>query len=176
MKRLITGGARSGKSNFAESLYQNNSEVTYVATSIYDENDLEMIDRIKKHQMQRNPLWKTVEATYYLDIKADYLLLDCLALFTSNVLYLYTKDLNFIDSETFDQVLNHIKTEINKLINNNQSIIFVTNEVGLGLVPINHLERTYRDLLGKVNIYVASKVDEVYLVTCGIPLKIKGEN
>ncbi len=176
MRRLITGGARSGKSNFAESLYQNNNKVTYIATSIYDEYDFEMIDRIKKHQIQRNPSWKTVEITYYLDIKADYILLDCLALFTSNVLYSYTKDLDFIDSNTFDQVLNHIKNEIDKLINNNQNIIFVTNEVGLGLVPINHLERTYRDLLGKVNIYVASRVAEVYLVTCGIPLKIKGEN
>lgn len=175
MKRLITGGARSGKSSFAESLYQNDN-VTYIATSIYDEDDYEMIDRIKKHQLQRNSLWKTVEVDYYLDIKADYILLDCLALFTSNVLYSYTKDLDLIDSKIFDQILNHLKNEITKLIDNNKDIIFVTNEVGLGLVPINHLERVYRDLLGKVNIYVASKVDEVYLVTCGIPLKIKGEN
>lgn len=175
MHRLITGGARSGKSLFAESLLEKDNDVAYIASYIYDKEDVEMKSRIEKHQLQRNKLWKTYEVDYYLDIAEKKILFDCLSVFTSNVLFKYTKDLEFIDDDLNEEVYNHIINEVDKLFKNCQSVIIVTNEVGSGLVPVNHLERVYRDLLGRVNRYVASKCDEVYLVVCGQSLKIKGE-
>ena len=174
MYRLITGGARSGKSLYAESLYQELNEVVYLASYIFDLDDLEMCERIRQHQEQRNSNWQTKEVDYHLNVTADYLLFDCLAVFTSNVLYKYSYNLEYISNELNETIYHHLIKEIDCLFANNSNIIIVSNEVGSGLVPINHLERVYRDLLGRINRYVASKCDEVYLVVCGQPLKIKG--
>lgn len=178
MKILVTGGARSGKSYFAETLYNQQAKVTYVATYIKDKDDLEMQQRINLHQERRNINWQTLEIQYEIpqDQLNDYVLFDCLSVFTSNQLFYYSKGIDFIDDVLFDKILEKIKKEIEKLLQVNPNIILVTNEVGYGLVPINHLERVYRDLLGKVNTYVASLVDEVYLVVCGQPIKIKGDS
>ncbi|WP_423363538.1 bifunctional adenosylcobinamide kinase/adenosylcobinamide-phosphate guanylyltransferase [Mycoplasma sp. P36-A1] len=174
MNTLITGGARSGKSAFAESLLANNNDVTYISSYVIDENDEEMIDRIKRHKQQRNSNWGLIESNTTLDaINTKDILFDCLAIFTSNVLYKYSKDLEKIDGQLFDTMLNHLKKEIDKLLDNNENIIIVTNEVGLSTTPFNHVERIYRDLLGKINVYTASRVDNVYFVVCGIPQKIK---
>lgn len=176
MSTLITGGARSGKSLFAESLFKNNDQVTYVASYVVDQNDLEMLDRIAKHQSQRNANWSLKEVNTKLDLKDNkFVLFDCLAIFTSNVLFSYSKDLAKVDADTFDLILEHLKQEIDYLLSNNQEVIIVTNEVGSSITPMNHLERVYRDLLGKINTYTASKCQTVYLVVCGIEIKIKGE-
>lgn len=178
MKILVTGGARSGKSYFAETLYNQQANVTYVATYINNKNDLEMQQRINLHQKRRNDSWQTLEIQYQVPEHQlnDYVLFDCLSIFTSNLLFYFSEGTTYIDEVLFDKILDEIKKQIKTLSTSNENIILVTNEVGYGLVPANHLERVYRDLLGKVNTYVASLVDEVYLVVCGQPLKIKGVN
>lgn len=177
MKILVTGGARSGKSYFAESLYSLESNVTYVATYINENKDPEMQDRINLHQARRKASWQTFELKYQIleEKLNEYVLFDCLSVFTSNMLFHYSKDIDYIDQALFDKILADIQSQISILLKFNPNTIFVTNEVGYGLIPTNHLERVYRDLLGKVNCYVASLVDEVYLVVCGQPIQIKGE-
>ncbi|MDF9866773.1 adenosylcobinamide kinase/adenosylcobinamide-phosphate guanylyltransferase [Bacilli bacterium PM5-3] len=175
MYKLITGGARSGKSLYAESLLNEKDDVTYIASYIYDKNDNEMVERIRKHQEQRNSNWKTIEVDYCLDVSADSILFDCLSVFSSNVLYKYSKDIEYVDKDLNEKIYQRIILEIDKLFINCKDIIIVTNEVGYGLVPSNHIERIYRDLLGRVNRYVANKCDEVYLVVCGQNIKIKGD-
>jgi len=135
-----------------------------------------MKDRVATHQKQRNKKWSTIEVDYNLDVEGKNILFDCLAIFTSNILYYYSKDIEYIDKDLNEKIFEHLVVEIDKLFANNNDIIVVTNEVGYGLVPINHLERIYRDLLGRINRYVADKCDEVYLVVCGQVLKIKGGN
>ncbi|MDL2211289.1 bifunctional adenosylcobinamide kinase/adenosylcobinamide-phosphate guanylyltransferase [Erysipelotrichaceae bacterium OttesenSCG-928-M19] len=174
MNKLITGGARSGKSEFAESLLKENDDVLYVATYINDHNDEEMAARIKRHQLQRNSNWQTKEVSYTLDIKSNDILLDCLSVFCSNVLYYFTKNIDDISNEKVSEIEKYLMNEIDKLFENCYNITVVTNEVGNGLVPTNQVERVYRDLLGRINRYVANKVDEVYLVVCGQNIKIKG--
>ncbi|MEG0283900.1 MAG: bifunctional adenosylcobinamide kinase/adenosylcobinamide-phosphate guanylyltransferase [Erysipelotrichales bacterium] len=173
MKTLVTGGARSGKSSYAESLYQDYDDVLYIATYINEHNDSEMENRIKKHVEQRNSKWQTYEASYNLDVENNKVMLDCLSVFTSNVLFYYAKDVEYINDELFQKVLKHLEKEVDYLIENNKEVIIVTNEVGSSLVPINHVERIYRDLLGKINVYAANKCNNVYLVVCGQNIKIK---
>lgn len=173
MHVLVTGGARSGKSSYAESIFDNKDDVVYLASYIVDPNDAEMQIRIQKHKEQRNHKWRTIELEHHIDVKADFVMFDCLSVFTSNVMYYYTKDLEYIDSVLMDKIINHIISEVDKLLANTKQAIIVTNEVGNGLVPAYHLERVYRDILGRVNRYVANEVDSVYLVVCGQPLKIK---
>ncbi|MFV0424529.1 MAG: bifunctional adenosylcobinamide kinase/adenosylcobinamide-phosphate guanylyltransferase [Bacilli bacterium] len=172
MKVLITGGARSGKSTYAESFYKHD-DVKYIATYVCNSDDLEMVYRIKKHKLQRNLKWETIEVNTFLNVTGEYILMDCLSIFVSNIMFYYTKDAKYINGELIEKIYSHIKREITTLVQNCKNIIIVTNEVGLGLVPINHVERVYRDVLGRTNRYVADMMDDVYLVVCGQPLKIK---
>lgn len=174
MNILISGGARSGKSRFAESLYPN-QDVTYVCTYVNDLQDIEMLSRIHKHQQQRSAMWHTVEVNTSLDVSSEYVLLDCISVFVSNVLYLYSKDIIYIDDLIINQVEQHLHLELTRLLAQSSHIIFVTNEVGSSLVPQSHLERVYRDILGRINCWLAERVNVVYLVVCGQPLKIKEE-
>lgn len=173
MKILITGGARSGKSSYAESLYQGSNDVAYLATYINDNCDAEMTERVRKHQAQRPASWKTVEIKNTIDINRDKVLFDCLSIYTSNIMYQYTKGIEYINEDVQNQILKHIVSGIQKLLANNSDVVIVTNEVGSATIPDNHVERVYRDLLGRVNCEVAKLVDEVYLVVCGCPMKIK---
>lgn len=173
MHILVTGGARSGKSSYAEQMFKDQNDVVYLASYINDNSDAEMQLRIKKHQQQRNSNWDTIEIKHYLDVCAKNVLFDCLSVYTSNVMYYYTKDLEYIDEHKIDEIFNHIINEVLKLLKNTKQTIIVTNEVGNGLVPSHHLERVYRDILGRVNRAVANDVDNVYLVVCGQPLQIK---
>jgi adenosylcobinamide kinase / adenosylcobinamide-phosphate guanylyltransferase len=173
MKILVTGGARSGKSSYAENLYQDSKDVTYLATYLSDECDTEMAERVRKHQAQRPSNWKTIEIENTIDIKADKILFDCLSIYTSNIMYHYTKDIEYIGEDVQNQIQKHIVDEIQKLLENNSDVVIVTNEVGSATVPDNHVERVYRDLLGRVNCKVAKLVDKVLLVVCGCAIEIK---
>lgn len=175
---LITGGARSGKSSFAESLYIDKKDVVYIATSrVYDS---EMEDRINLHRLQRPIEWKTYEENYGLDravsTSKNYLL-DCLTVLTSNIMFDITKDYKKITSEKQREVENVVIREIENLINKIKEIdgnlVMVTNEVGCSIVPENHVARVYRDIVGRVNQRVASMCSEVYIVACGLPLRLK---
>jgi len=177
---LVTGGSRSGKSSFAEGFFKNIDDVLYIATAIV--TDEEMADRIKKHIDSRNSKWTTYEGFFDLDkavakYDIDNILLDCVTIMTTNLMF--REEINFddISMEKVDNLLDDIKVQFEKLIvkakQTNKNLVMVTNEVGLGLVPENKLSRIFRDIAGYVNQYIASQSDEVYLVSCGLPLKLK---
>ena len=175
---LVTGGARSGKSSFAESLYGDNKDVVYIATSrVFDD---EMRDRIMLHKESRPGEWRTFEGTYEINkaVKnSKNYLLDCLTILTSNIMFDMTKDYERISKEmqklVEDRVMEEIKRLIDAVTHLSGNLVMVTNEVGCSIVPENHIARVYRDIIGRVNQRAAVLCSEVYLVTCGVPLKIK---
>lgn len=179
---LITGGARSGKSSFAESLATKwGKKVHYIATSqIFDK---EMAYRVKLHKKRRPQNWETIEAPFDADLtiknlkvqRGDVILFDCLTLYLSNfICHPSQRDLDL------DTLTKEFLFELDKLLKEaykkDATFIFVTNEVGSGIVPENKLARDYRDLAGIMNQKVAKNAEDVYLVASGIPIKIKGED
>jgi adenosylcobinamide kinase/adenosylcobinamide-phosphate guanylyltransferase len=177
---LVTGGTRSGKSGFAESLLKDQNNVLYIATSIV--TDKEMENRIKRHIERRNQNWTTVEAFKDLNNVAKnheekYILLDCVTIMITNLMFELHKDYDNFSIDDTEKLYNEIKKEFDKLLlqvkEENKEIILVTNEVGYGIVPEYKISRVFRDIAGEINSYIASLSDDVYLVACGIPLKIK---
>lgn len=175
---LVTGGARSGKSTFAENLYKDKKDVVYIATSkIWDE---EMEERIKLHKASRPSYWRTYEGNYSLTNalgeEKNYLL-DCVTLLTSNIMFDMTEGEEYIDYQLQSKIENRIYGELSSLIktveDKGYNLVLVTNEVGYSLVPDNHLGRVFRDIQGRINQRIAALSQEVYLVCCGIPVKIK---
>lgn len=175
---LVTGGARSGKSKFAESLYKDKEDVVYIATAkVYDD---EMKDRVKLHQRSRPEIWRTYEGNYNLkeavDMENNYLL-DCITVLTSNIMFDITKDTEKISYEMQnlieEKVLKEVKNLIEEVNKRNYNLTIVTNEVGDSIVPEHHISRVFRDIQGRVNQRIAEISDSVYLVCCGIPVKIK---
>jgi adenosylcobinamide kinase/adenosylcobinamide-phosphate guanylyltransferase len=175
---LITGGARSGKSTFAESLYKDKLDVVYIATSrIYDE---EMEERVRLHRESRPAEWRTYEGTYNLadavGEESNYIL-DCMTVLSSNIMFDLSKDVEYIDYELQkkieDTIVDEIAGLIDKIKEKGANLILVTNEVGSSIVPENHIARVFRDIQGRVNQKIASMSNNVYLVCCGIPVKIK---
>jgi len=181
---FITGGARSGKSKFAEKqALKTGKKVIYLATA--QSLDEEMAHRIRVHQQRRPSSWTTVEEPRYLsrvlkDIEInkkydsfDIVLVDCLALLVSNWLPL-EKALNTAIWENLRaDLLNEINDMISRMKTMQKDFIIVSTEVGLGIVPEYPLGRLYRDLLGEVNQIVAASADEVYFMVSGLPLKLK---
>ena len=178
---LITGGARSGKSVFAESLFQDEAHVVYLATARV--TDDEMQERVTHHQQSRPPDWTTVERTYELHTvcasipQVPIILLDCLSVLTSNVMFDLAGGYERIPPKLQQQVEDMVVEELEQLMSavtaKGGRLVMVTNEVGDAVVPENHIARVYRDILGRINQRIAALCDEVYLVTCGIPLQLK---
>lgn len=167
---FITGGARSGKSRFAEELAQKTSDqVVYLATA--QALDDEMKTRIQNHKARRPVQWITVEEPIELSKaiagqngKTRVILADCLTLWISNLLH---ANVEFEKAnEMLSQVFQSVRTR-------NQTLILVSNEVGMGLVSEHPLGRTFTDLSGRVNQFVSREADEVYFMVSGIPLRIK---
>lgn len=174
---LVTGGARSGKSTFAEQVAaRGGRRVAYIATAqIYDE---EMKERVSIHQSRRPANWLTFEAPYNADeamakaaLSADIVLFDCLTLYTSNLLLAPKAPSD--REERRQAVLGSIEKLLASAKQGNCDVIFVSNEVGLGIVPDNALAREYRDVAGLVNQMVAANADEVYLVVSGLAVELK---
>ena len=162
---LITGGARSGKSAFAEKLASEFDRVVYVATA--QALDDEMKRRIALHKKRRPSSWVTVEAPFdahkIIDgLRADCLLFDCLTVYLSNFLCRST-----------DGIEEYFRLLVEAMKNFSGRSIVVTNEVGSGIVPMNELAREFRDRQGLINQQFAAASDEVYLCACGLPLKLK---
>ena len=175
---LVTGGARSGKSSFAENIYKGKRDVVYIATSrVWDK---EMEERIKLHRDSRPSYWRTFEGNYSLTQalgeEKNYLL-DCITLLTSNIIFDMTEGLDYIDHDLQNQIENRIYEELFSLIeaikNRGYNMVMVTNEVGYSIVPDNNLGRVFRDIQGRINQRMAALSQEVYLVCCGLPVRIK---
>ncbi|WP_054252618.1 bifunctional adenosylcobinamide kinase/adenosylcobinamide-phosphate guanylyltransferase [Neofamilia massiliensis] len=178
MIRLVTGGQRSGKSSFAEGLLKDKENVAYIATANVDGEEME--ERVKRHKETRPETWSTYEC--YKDFLShigdeDYLLLECLGTMTSNIMYEKTKDLERIAPELAkeieDEVYKNVKELITYVRGRDKDLTIITNEVGLSLTPMDHISRVYTDCLGRISQRVAKLCDEVYLVVCGIEMKLK---
>lgn len=177
---LVTGGSRSGKSRFAEELLKDEEQVLYIATAIV--TDKEMEDRINKHIERRNKNWTTYEGYCDLDCAIErnsqsYIMLDCVTIMLTNLMFNKERDFDNMKMEEVEELELKIKSEFEKLISKarelDKTLVMVTNEVGYGLVPEYKLSRIFRDLAGSLNQFIAEKSDEVYLVACGLPLKLK---
>lgn len=180
---LCSGGARSGKSEFAEHLaLATKGQKAYVATGqAFDE---EMVDRIKKHQERRGKIWNNFEVPLHLadeweniSQSADVILIDCLTMFTTNHMMAYGSIRGQEDANRLEQT---ILSELDILLDSIQScegktVIFVTNEIGLGIVPDNKLARYFRDIAGRVNRAVASVADKLYLTISGVTIELKSQ-
>ncbi len=174
---LILGGARSGKSTYAETQAKNSGErILYIATAAV--GDEEMAIRVKRHQEDRPKSWITLEAQkniaqafQALETAPDGVILDCLTLLVSNIL------LSFPENTPESDVLTALNAELDSLleiIHKSQCPWFiVANEVGLGLVPPYALGRMYRDLLGRANQKLAAAAQQVIFMVAGIPMIVK---
>lgn len=169
---LIVGGARSGKSTYALKLAKEEySDRTFIATATVIDD--EMKKRIAVHKKKRTGKYHMVEEEKHL-IKAiknvrdktDVAVVDCLTIWLGNIFY-HCGDDEVAVKKWVDDLIRFIPKA-------KCDLIFVTNEVGCGIVPNNDLARTYRDMSGYMNRKVAEKADTVYLCSCGIPVKIKG--
>lgn len=177
---LITGGARSGKSRYAQELAQRAGEpVLFVATA--EAGDEEMKRRIEEHKLKRPPGWTTLEATTHIGESIQenigqnrLVIIDCITLLISNLLARCGSADEPLDAASVEK---EVEREVSGLIEYMRQVdagfIIVTNEVGLGLVPANDLGRLYRDLLGRANQMLAAFADEVYLMVAGLPVPIK---
>lgn len=181
---LVTGGARSGKSTFAEKKVREFGEnINYIATAIaFDDG---MRDRIKKHIAQRPSSWHTIEI--YKDfgnllndpkfISCDGIIFDCLTVMISNIMFDEEMDYDSISMDRVNEIEKIVDREVEGLLNiievNNKKIVFVTNELGMGLVAPYKLGNYFRDIAGRINQKIASRADEVYFTVCGIPTQIK---
>ncbi len=172
---LVTGGARSGKSGFAEQLTQGfGGRFGYLATA--QSLDSEMDSRICKHQQRRGADWTTIEEPLELgqaltdcDGLYNALLVDCLTLWLTNLLFKYEEQ--GIDIEKC--VNNDVQRLTTVLGSMTTPVIIVSNEVGMGIVPENKLARLFRDIAGHSNQMIAACATNVYTVISGLPLKLK---
>jgi adenosylcobinamide kinase / adenosylcobinamide-phosphate guanylyltransferase len=163
---LVLGGARSGKSRYAESLIAALPPPwTYLATA--EAGDTEMAARIATHRARRGPQWQTIEAPRDLAaaLKSRQtmpVLVDCLTLWLSNLM---------LADADIDAEIARLEAA---LADTGAPVVLVANEVGSGIVPDNPLGRRFRDLQGVLNQRIASRADRVVLVVAGLPLAIKG--
>lgn len=180
---MVTGGARSGKSSFGEKILKEKiGRKGYIATATpFDDG---MKERIKKHQNSRPKEWKTFElpreiSTHIHDIskKCDIVILDCITVFSSNILFEKKYDWEKISYKEIALLEKKIIQEINQIVEKskkyNLDLVIITNEVGSGIVPGNRLSRVYRDIAGRINQNLSKLSDEVYVTISGIPLKLK---
>ena len=173
---LILGGARSGKSSYAEKMVSKlGSSVLYIATA--EAGDTEMAARIAVHRQARPDQWQLLEAPRFvgealtrLPARPDVLLLDCLTLLISNIVI-------SLEHQSQQEIERAVLTEVEAILaahkKLNVPLVVVSNEVGLGVVPAYSLGRVYRDVLGRANQYLASQADCVLFMVAGLPMIVK---
>lgn len=165
---LVTGGQRSGKSSYAQkralSIAPN---PVYLATAhVWDE---EFRKRVERHQQDRGPEWTNIEEEKYLskhDVSGRVVVIDCVTLWGTNFFFA-----NDSDVETS---LQQLKEEFLRFTNQPAYFLFVTNELGMGGVSVDEVQRKFTDLQGWLNQFIASQADEVILMVSGIAVPIKG--
>ncbi len=183
---LIIGGARSGKSSFAELLANHSPDVTYIATAqIFDQ---EMAERIAKHRLRRPNHWRLIEEPYDLErvllsLSKDsgVVLLDCITLWLSNLILSALpqdnsdsdKDFSYLEPDLETKIIGQVEKLIHLAVTINPQVIIVSNEVGSGIVPANFLSRFYRDMAGRSNQLIAQAAEQVFMVVAGYPMEIK---
>lgn len=164
---FITGGQRSGKSSFAQRLTEEKSEAPiYLATArIWDED---FNERVKRHQSDRGEQWQTIEEQINLskyNLNGKVVLLDCITLWLTNIFYENKSDVN--------SSLKAAKSEWDKFSAQDFTLLVVSNELGMGVIPENELARKFADLQGWMNQYIAKSANEVKLMVSGIPVSVK---
>lgn len=172
---FITGGARSGKSVFAEQrARQFGTPLGYLATA--QTLDSEMDGRVRRHRERRGDEWITIEEPFHLsqallncDGHYQAILVDCVTLWLSNLLLKYGDAAENIE-ELIQEDVQRLKSTLQRMTT---PVILVSNEVGMGIVPDNALARMFRDIAGTANQALAATADEVHAVISGIPLQLK---
>lgn len=189
---LVTGGARSGKSAFAEEQLADRERVCYIATGLPRGEDPEWQERIRLHQERRPASWTTQEqyaglADWLREQSHPVYLLDCATLLTSNRLFdliaqhfpdkLELSEEHFLSRQEQSFLLQLLEEEWQELLSTirqtNAECWIVTDEVGLGIVPETRLGRFFRDVQGKINQLIAKEASEAYLVICGLAQQLK---
>ncbi len=177
MISIVTGGARSGKSEFAESLIKGDAIYIATAENFDDEMDL----RIKKHVKRRDESgikWRTVECLKNFDGlsgEEKYVLFDSLGVFVSDIMFSKTAD--DLSGKSIEETILVVRKELEKLLDwareNDKELVIVTDEVGMSIIPESKVARVYRDLIGTINKEVAAKCDRAYFVCMGLEVKLK---
>ena len=189
---LVTGGARSGKSAFAEERLANRESVCYIATGLPRGEDPEWQERIRLHQERRPASWTTQEqyaglADWLREQSHPVYLLDCATLLTSNRLFdliaqhfpdkLELTEEHFLSRQEQSFLLQLLEEEWKEVLSTirqtDAECWIVTDEVGLGIVPETRLGRFFRDVQGKINQLIAKEASEAYLVICGLAQQLK---
>jgi adenosylcobinamide kinase / adenosylcobinamide-phosphate guanylyltransferase len=164
---FITGGQRSGKSSYAQKLAESlaNNPV-YLATSRIWDNEFKA--RVQRHQSDRGENWQTIEEEKQLsklNLEGRVVLLDCITLWLTNI---------FFDNQYHvNQSLDEAKREWQNFVSQDFTLIVVSNELGMGVIPENEASRKFTDLQGWMNQHIAAMANEVFLMVSGIPVKIK---
>lgn len=177
MIKLVLGGARSGKSEFAEDIYKGIDDVTYIATAKAIDKEFE--ERIALHKARRNTKWITIEAYKdfaSIEMKTKYYFLDDVTNMLTNILFdhIGARDIDDEDVSLVEKlVIDEVATLFTRVKEMDADIVIVSSELGAGLVPEAKLSRLFRDMHGKVNQYIAKNADEVYYVIASIGVKIK---
>ncbi len=173
---MVTGGRRSGKSGYAQRLAEKNpGGLVYIATA--EARDDEMSERIKRHQSERETKrWTTIEKPLFIPtdmlfpVGSSVALFDCVTIWVSNMM----ESLASTDPQKTEiSIVQTMKRILATFREIDGSIIFVTNEVGLGVTPDNELARVFSDIAGRVNQTIAKEADEVVLLVSGLPVKLK---
>lgn len=184
---LVLGGARSGKSEFAEKLITKTAKgnIGYIATSqILDE---EMKYRVILHQKRRPAEWKTYEIMHEAGDEieaalagADSILFDCVTMYVNNMLmdHLTHTSEETLGVSDLEMLQDNLKQDLGRMFSHieahrEKTILFVSDELGMGIVPANAMSRVYRDLVGLANQYIANRASEVYLSVAGITIELK---
>ncbi|HNX68952.1 MAG TPA: bifunctional adenosylcobinamide kinase/adenosylcobinamide-phosphate guanylyltransferase [Candidatus Omnitrophota bacterium] len=168
---LITGGVRSGKSRYALQLASGQTgRRTFIATA--EALDDEMRERIRRHREERDGSFRTIEELFDLagavgraGTDSEVIVIDCLTLWVSNLIS--------HRRSSPEEIENSFAALLGVLKRTGKNVIAVTNEVGMGIIPVNPLAREYGDLLGGLNRRVAEIADQVILMVCGLPQQIK---
>lgn len=182
---MITGGQRSGKSSFAERMALELTEgckqgPVYLATArIWDS---EFAHRVERHKARRGERWTNLECEKYIsdcNLQGRVVVIDCVTLWATNFFFDLSaaaesaEAVDAADGTLVERVLGLMKRELHKLAKLEATLIFVTNEIGLGGVSENKLQRQFTDIEGWFNQHLAEYADDVYLMVSGIPVKIK---
>lgn len=181
---FVIGGARSGKSTFAEEKAKEyGKNVLYIATAVVTDQAME--DRVKKHKEQRPKSWSTIEMySSFNDLvnhvefnECEAILLDCVTTLIGNLMFDSKIDFDSCAPEEVNSLERRIAEEVHTLMDlcnkNNKKLIIVSNETGMGVVPSYYMGNYFRDMSGRINREISEKSDFMYFIFSGIPIKLK---